>query len=130
MSLQPGLIPPVPEDNAQIALAAFPDGHPYLRLRDQLGNLFTDANFADLDPRRGQPALAPWRLALIIVLQFREDLSDHPAADALRARNDWMYLLGLELADPGLDDSDLCEFRSRLITTRTPPDREQRPFLA
>jgi transposase len=67
---------------------------------------------------------------LIIVLQFREDVSDLPAADALRARIDWIYLLGLELADPGLDDCDLCEFRSRLITTRTPPDREQRPFLA
>jgi transposase len=59
MSLQPGLIPPVPEDNAQIALAAFPDGHPYLRLRDQLGNLFTDANFADLDPPGASPRSRP-----------------------------------------------------------------------
>ena len=130
MSLQPGLIPPVPQDTAQIALAAFPDGHPDLRRHDQLGNLFTDANFADLDSRRGQYALAPWRLALIVVVQFREDLSDHQAADALRARIDWIYLLGLELADPGLDDSDLCEFHSRLITTRIPPDREQRSLLA
>ena len=48
-------------------------------------------------------------------MQFREDLSDRPAADAVRARIDWKYLLGLELTDPGFDASVLCEFRSRLI---------------
>ena len=88
MSLQPGLIAPVPENTAQVARAAFPDGNPYLQLRDQLGTLFTDADFADLYPRRGQPALAPWRLALVTVMQFREDLSDRRAAYALRARID------------------------------------------
>ena len=115
MSLQPGLIPDVPENTAHVARAAFPDGHPYLQLRDQLGTLFTDADFADLYPRRGQPALAPWRLALVTILQFREDLSDRRTADAVRARIDWKYLLGLELTDPGFDDSVLCEFRSRLL---------------
>jgi transposase len=115
MSLQPSSISPVPETTAQVAHAAFPDGNPYLQLRDQLGTLFTDADFADLYPRRGQPALAPWRLALVTILQFREDLSDRRAADAVRARIDWKYLLGLELTDPGFDDSVLCEFRSRLL---------------
>ena len=36
-------------------------------------------------------------------------------ADAVRARIDWKYLLGLELTDPGFDHSVLCEFRSRLL---------------
>src|SRR4051794_23128897 len=115
MSLQPGLISPVPENTAQVARAAFPDGNPYLQLRDQLGTLFTDADFADLYPRRGQPALAPWRLALVTVLQFRDGLSDRRAADAVRSRIDWKYLLGLELTDPGFDFSVLCEFRARLL---------------
>jgi transposase len=115
MSLQPGLIPPVPENTAHVAHAAFPDGNPYLQLRDELGTIFDDAEFADLYPRRGQPALAPWRLALVTVLQFREDLSDRRTADAVRARIDWKYLLGLELTDPGFDASVLCEFRSRLL---------------
>src|SRR6476646_7688054 len=110
MSLQPGSISPVPQNTAQVARAAFPDGNPYLQLRDPLGTLFTD-----LYPRRGQPALAPWRLALVTVLQFREDLSDRRTADAVRARIDWKYLLGLELDDPGFDASVLCEFRSRLL---------------
>jgi transposase len=115
VSLPLRLVPSVPEDTARVARAAFSDGNPYLLLRDKLGTLFTDADFIDLYPRRGQPALAPWRLALVTVLQFREDLSDRRAADAVRARIDWKYLLGLELADPGFDDSVLCEFRSRLL---------------
>ena len=102
MSLQPSPIPPVPEQTARVARAAFPKGNPYLRLRDELGTVFGDDDFADLYPRRGQPALAPWRLALVTVLQFREGLSDRRAADAVRARIDWKYLLGLELTDPGL----------------------------
>jgi transposase len=105
----------VPENTAQVARAAFPDGNPYLQLRDELGTLFTNADFADLYPRRGQPELAPWRLALVTVLQFREDLSDRQTAAAVRARIDWKYLVGLELTDPGFDDSVLCEFRSRLL---------------
>src|SRR3954469_5321321 len=115
MSLQPRPTPPVPDHTARVAHAAFPKGNPYLRLRDELGSLFGDDDFADLYPRRGQPALSPWRLALVTILQFREDLSDRRAADAVRARIDWKYLLGLELDDPGFDASVLCEFRSRLL---------------
>src|SRR4051794_41347742 len=48
-------------------------------------------------------------------MQFREGLSDRQAAEAVRARIDWKYLLALELADPGFDHSVLCEFRGRLI---------------
>ena len=73
MSLQPHQpIPPVPDDTARIARAACGTRNPYLILRERLGSLFTDADFADLYPKRGQPAYAPWRLALVTVLQFRE----------------------------------------------------------
>jgi transposase len=115
VSLPLRLVPPVPEDTARVAHTAFPRGNPYLQFRDELGTVFHDTDFADLYPRRGQPAFAPWRLALITVLQFREDLSDRAAAEAVRARIDWKYLLGLELTDPGFDASVLCEFRSRLL---------------
>lgn len=115
MSLQPRPVPPIPEQTARIARAAFPKGNPYIRLRDELGTIFGDDDFLDLYPRRGQPALAPWRLALVTILQFREGLSDRRAVDAVRARIDWKYLLGLELTDPGFDASVLCEFRARLI---------------
>jgi transposase len=36
-------------------------------MRDELGVLFEDSDFTRLFPRRGQPAFAPWRLALINV---------------------------------------------------------------
>ena len=115
MSLKPTPVGPVPEMTALVARAAFPKGNPYLRLRDELGAVFCDDDFAGLYPRRGQPAFAPWRLALVSVLQFREDLSDRRAADAVRSRIDWKYLLGLELTDPGFDFSVLSEFRARLL---------------
>ena len=107
--------PTVPDDTARVARAAFRAGTFCLVLRDQLGSVFTDTDFADLYPRLGQPAYAPWRLALVTLLQFREGLSDRQAAEAVRARIDWKYLLGLNLADPGFDHSVLCEFRGRLI---------------
>ena len=100
MSLKPTPIDPVPEETARVARAAFRRGNPLLKLRDELGTIFADADFADLFPKRGQPGLAPWRLALVTLLQFREDLADRRAAEAVRARIDWKYLLGLELADP------------------------------
>jgi transposase len=115
MSLQPHVIQPVPEETARVARAAFPHGSPYLTFRDALGTIFQDEDFAALFPAWGQPALPPWRLALITVMQFREQLSDRRAAEAVRARIDWKYLLGLELSDPGFDFSVLSEFRDRLL---------------
>jgi transposase len=98
-----------------VARAAFPSDNTHIALRDELGTLFADDDFAALYPTRGLPAEAPWRLALVTVFQFVENLSDRPAADAVRARIDWKYALGLELTDPGFDSSVLCEFRARLL---------------
>ncbi len=113
--LRPQPLGPVPDDTARVAHAAFRKGHPYLRLADTLGDLFTDEAFASLFPPQGQPALAPWRLALITILQFAEGLSDRQAAHALHSRIDWKYVACLELTDPGFDGSVLSEFRGRLI---------------
>src|SRR5215211_1975841 len=115
MSLKATPIEPVPEGTARVAKAAFRKGNPLLSLRDELGAIFADADFADLLPKLGQPGLPPWRLALVTLLQFRENLPDRQAAEAVRARIDWKYLLGLELTDPGFDHSVLCEFRARLL---------------
>ncbi len=74
MSLRLTSIGFVPEDTARVARAAFPKGSAWLLLRDELGTIFTDAAFASLFPRRGQPAEAPWRLALVTLLQYAENL--------------------------------------------------------
>jgi len=115
MSLPSQPLPSVPDDTARVARGAFRRGNPYVLLRDRLGAVFADADFADLYPKLGQPAYAPWRLALVTLMQFREGLSDRQAADAVRGRIDWKYLLALDLADAGFDFSVLCEFRGRLL---------------
>ena len=115
MSLKPLPIAPVPEMTALIARAAFRKGNLYMRLRDELGTLYTDEDFTHLFPLRGKPALPAWRLALVTLMQFLENLPDRQAADAVRARIDWKYALGLELTDPGFDYSVLSEFRNRLV---------------
>lgn len=115
MSLHPDPIGPVPAETARVARAAFPKGHLCLTIRDRIGVLFDDEMFAPLFSARGRSAEAPWRLALVCVLQFVEGLSDRQAAEAVRDRLAWKYLLGLELTDPGFHYSVLSEFRDRLI---------------
>jgi transposase len=115
MSLHPHPIDPIPEETARVARAAFPKGNPYMRMRDELGVFYQDEAFATLFSTRGQSAESPWRLALVLVMQYAEGLSDRQAADAVRSRIDWKYALCLELTDPGFDYSVLSEFRDRLI---------------
>ena len=115
MSLDAPLFSLIPDETARVARAAFPKGNPYICMRDALGPIFINPDFADLFPTDGAPARTPAHLALISVLQFAENLSDRQAADAVRARIDWKYALALELTDPGFDASVLCDFRARLV---------------
>ena len=113
--LRPQDPPIVPEETRRVARAAFPKGTLCLRIADALGPVYQDRQFAALFPSHGQPAAAPGRLALAVVLQFMENLSDREAADAVRGRIDWKYALGLALTDPGFDHTVLSEFRTRLV---------------
>ncbi len=115
MSLHPEPISEVPAETARVSRAAFPKGTLVTRLRDEFSALYQDEDFRRFYPTRGQPGLAPWRLALVTVFQFLEQLSDRQAADAVRSRIDWKYALGLELTDPGFHFSVLTEFRARLV---------------
>lgn len=115
MSLDPQSNYPIPEDTRRVARAAFSKGNMYMRMRDELGEVYGDASFAELFPGRGQKAESPGRLAWVTVMQFSEGLSDRQAAEAVRARIDWKYVLGLELDDAGFNYSVLSEFRERLV---------------
>jgi len=77
--------------------------------------LYQDEDFRDVFPRRGQSAEVPWRLALVTLMQYAEGLTDRQAADAVRTRIDWKYVLSLELTDRGFDFSVLSKFRGRLL---------------
>lgn len=74
---------------------AFPKGALFIRLRDELGPLLLDQDFTQVYSGRGRPAMAPWRLALITIMQFVENLSDRQAADAVRGHLVDDHRLGL-----------------------------------
>jgi transposase len=113
--LRPLPIAPIPPETARVARAALPTGNRYRRVADALESLLTDEAFLALVPTHGQPALPPWRLALVTLLPCAEGLSDRQAADAVRRRIDWIYGLRLELTGPGCDALVLRALRGRLM---------------
>jgi transposase len=116
MSLRPEPLPPIPDVTAAAVRAAFPKGNLYVDLRTEFGTLYHDQLFADLYAPTGRPVeVAPWRLALVMVMQYIEGLTDRQAADAVRRCMDWKYVLSLDLHDPGFDFTLLHDFRERLL---------------
>jgi transposase len=116
MSLRSEPLPPIPEATAAAGRAAFPTGNLYVDLRDEFGTLYDDQLFTDLCSAPGRPVeVAPWRLALVVVMQYIEGLTDRQAADAVRRCLDWQYALSLDLHDPGFDFTLLHDFRQRLL---------------
>ena len=89
-----------------------------MQMRDQLGTIYDDAAFGALYPHQGQPAEAPWRLALITIMPFADDLTDRRAADAVCSRIDWKYALGLALTDAGFHDSVLSNVHGAKLAHR------------
>ena len=96
MSCVPTPSPRFPQDVVRVARAAFPHGSRYLQMRDALGTIFTDADFAALYPDRGRPVEAPWRLALVTVMQFAEGLSDRQSGRGGARPHRLEIRLGLE----------------------------------
>ena len=86
MSLHAHPLEPIPELTRQFARASFPKGTLAMHLRDALGPIYQDADFAQLFPRRGRAAEAPWRRAVGTVFHALENLSDRQAAVMGRGR--------------------------------------------
>ena len=120
-----------PEPDPQIAAAVaakYPGKRPRplaVQVRDRLGQWLADEEFAAAFGIRGRPGWSPSRLALVTILQRAERLTDRQAAEAVRTRIDWQYLLGLPLDDPGFDHTvgrhaipggsgSVAEFRARV----------------
>jgi transposase len=93
MSMYPHPIAPIPAETAQLAWKINPKGTLIMRLRDRLGSLYQDEDFVGLYPATGQPAFDPWRLALVVIFEYVEGLTDPQAAEAVRNRIDWKYAL-------------------------------------
>ncbi len=117
MALHPQPLPQVPDATAAAVRAVFPKGNLYVDLRAEFDTLYNDQLFADLYSPKGRPVeVAPWRLALVMVMQYIEGLTDRQAADAVRRCMDWKYALSLDLTDPGFDFTLLHDFRGRVLT--------------
>jgi transposase len=117
MRLRPEPLPPIPAVTAAAVRAAFPKGNLCVDLRAEFGTLYNDQLFADLYPPTGRPVeVPPWRLALVVVMQYMEGRTDRQAADAVRRCMDGQYALSLDWHDPGFDFTLLHDFRERLLT--------------
>src|ERR1039457_1174641 len=118
MCMQPAAWPePDPQIAAAIAVmyGTMQTARPLaVLIRDRVGEWLRDEVFAAAFGDRGRPGWSPSRIALVRVLQRAENLTDRLAADAVRLRLDWKYLLGLPVDDPGFDHTVLAEFRGRV----------------
>jgi transposase len=138
MSLRPASLPPIPDVPVAAVRAAFPKGHLDVDLRAEFGTLSTDQLFAALYPPEGRPVdVAPWRLALVVVMPYMEGRTDRQAAEAVRRGMDGKYALSLDVHDPGFDFTLLHDVRERLVAheagqrfLESLPDDLQRAWVA
>ena len=118
MSMQPAAWP---EPDPQVAAAieaiygSRETGRPLaVEVRDRLGQWLADEDFAQAFGTRGRPGWSPSRLALVTVLQRAGHLTGRQAAESVRTRIGWQYLLGLPWDGPGFDHTVLAGFRARV----------------
>jgi hypothetical protein len=83
--------------------------------------LFPDDMFADLYGVRGRPSVPARILAVVMVLQRFEGLSDREAVDRFAFDVRWKYACGgLDLDYPSFSHSVLVETRARLRASKAP----------
>jgi hypothetical protein len=88
----------------------------YVYLADHRHELFRDEDFASLYCLdNGRPSIAPSVLAVALLLQWYESVSDEEAARRAELDLSWKVALGIELMDVPFVKSVLCEFRNKLI---------------
>ena len=119
MSLRSEPISVVPSETDRVARAAFPKGNLYLKMRDELGTFYEDADFTALFSTRGQPAFPPWRLALITLMQFAD------FAGRGKTSVGWFYGFKLHITV-----SECGELLAWFITAGNIDDRRPVPGLA
>ena len=98
-----------------------PAGSVFAFLAEHRDGLFPAGMFADMYPSpNGRPSVPPQVLAVTVVLQALQGLTDHDAAQALRCDLRWKAACGLGLLDPGFHPSLLTYFRRRLARSGDP----------
>src|SRR6185436_5306516 len=93
----------------------------YRLLHRECHRLFPDDAFADLFRDIGRRSVPPRIVAVVMVLQRLEGLSDREAVDRFAFDVRWKYAAGgLELDYPGFVHTVLVDMRARLRTSKDP----------
>ncbi len=93
-----------------------PEESIYSLLAEHGDRIVRDEDFADCySERHGRPSIPPSVLAKVLLLAYREGLSDERAMEAVRFDLRWKVALDLPLDHPGFHPTSLVRFRARLL---------------
>jgi hypothetical protein len=109
-------------DAAALAGHLVPAGSMFAFLAAHRGEVFPDADYADLfsPPGVGRPSIPATQMAAVLTLQALHDYSDRETAEAVRFDVRWKVAIGAALDDPGFDPSSLVYWRKRLAKSAQP----------
>jgi hypothetical protein len=117
--------PDLPATGARWCEAALPEGSVYRFLARERTRLFPPELFADLFEQTGRRSVPPSILAVVMVLQRLEGLSDREAADRFAFDVRWRYAAGVADAVAGEETASfahtvLVDLRARLRRSADP----------
>jgi DDE family transposase/transposase-like protein DUF772 len=117
--------PELPTAGARWCEAALPEGSVYRFLARERARLFPPELFADLFEPTGRRSVPPSILAVVMVLQRLEGLSDREAADRFAFDVRWRYAAGVADAVAGEETASfahtvLVDLRARLRRSEDP----------
>lgn len=93
-----------------------PEDSIYALLSEHGERIVRDEDFVECySDSRGRPSIPPSVLAKVLLLAYREGLSDERAMDAVRFDLRWKVALGLPVDHPGFHPTSLVRFRARLL---------------
>lgn len=103
-------------DAAELCGTAVGEDSFYALLARHGDRIVRDADFADCYSQGiGRPSIPPSLLAKVLLLQYREGLSDERAMESVRLHLGWKVALGLAIDHPGFHPTTLVKFRARLL---------------
>jgi transposase len=103
-------------DAAPLCQGLVGEGSFYALLAEHGDRIVRDADFADCySDGTGRPSIPPSLLAKVLLLQYREGLSDERAMEAVRLHLGWKVALGLAIDHGGFHPTTLVKFRARLL---------------
>jgi transposase len=93
-----------------------PEDSIYALLAEHGDRIVRDEDFADCySEATGRPSIPPSLLAKVLLLAYRDGLSDERAMDAVRFDLRWKVALDLPIDHPGFHPTSLVRFRARLL---------------